>query len=617
MEFSEVAIQKLLQLFPELSALIVSFKDISDELVDSGGSNAKVGVFIIKGGEKFYYLPIISKSDAIQPIDSLFDVEEQAFIPLTKSFVTRLTSSPVGIGGRKAKVPGSVVQNPSLYNLVVPPRTGKYAYASSSKLEGFFTLLPNMVKKSVVTSISSNKDVYSALHKLFGLENLFAALKPTLSVAPAIEAKPLEVITSGVGLSHDAIQDILSKGYHVQGTPRITRVAIPANNYEDMGKLRMLGSIDSGQDFDICMRDGTHPSARILKTSKFVPRRPAMLRDRAEELVAIYEDGRFSITHSLVASGEGRSENLALSRYLENTPLITPSKISMQVGTFAILSPELELVDLCEGPRVNVSQLGATIRAYSLLTKAHVVINAYHNATVINCQDRANIFIPFNTPILELVSQVPHSNIEVNINAAADRLDMQTLTSLGGSLSIGYDGIDFSVDRKPVGNEAGLMKVLTIREGIDPLKAESFIKQAKEKSFLKVYLSKQADEQGQIPSYGEAPPPQESVFPSTLGMNTNLSTALTTNDPEVIEATIISELLQVEDMNTYIGEYLPDIKNSIDKLGRALFLCRMKSDKLAENHTAAEVSTFVANLRNTYRMLGDTYVKLESMIATG
>ena len=99
-------------------------------------------------------------------------------------------------------------------------------------------------------------------------------------------------------------------------------------------------------------------------------------------------------------------------------------------------------------------------------------------------------------------------------------------------------------------------------------------------------------------------------------MSENLNTALTTNDPEVVEATIIAELLQVEDMHTYIGEYLPDIKNSVDKLGRALFLCRMKSDKLSENHAAAEVSTFVANLRNTYRMLGDTYLKLENMVAT-
>jgi hypothetical protein len=66
--------------------------------------------------------------------------------------------------GKPTKIPDNVVQNPSIYSLVTPPRTGKFVYASSSRLEEFLTILPNMVKKAVLDEISTDKEVYSALH---------------------------------------------------------------------------------------------------------------------------------------------------------------------------------------------------------------------------------------------------------------------------------------------------------------------------------------------------------------------------------------------------------------------------------------------------------------------
>ena len=108
---------------------------------------------------------------------------------------------------------------------------------------------------------------------------------------------------------------------------------------------------------------------------------------------------------------------------------------------------------------------------------------------------------------------------------------------------------------------------------------------------------------------------QQAGFGVNGDFTSNVNQAIQTNDAEIVETTIISELLNVTEMRGYISEYLPDIKNSLDKLGRALFLCRLRMDQLASAHSAAEVFSFVANLRNTYRNLGDTYIKLENMVA--
>ena len=51
---------------------------------------------------------------------------------------------------------------------------------------------------------------------------------------------------------------------------------------------------------------------------------------------------------------------------------------------------------------------------------------------------------------------------------------------LGSAIDIAHDGMEFIVDKKPVGSEANVMKILVIDEGISPEKAESFVKQARE-----------------------------------------------------------------------------------------------------------------------------------------
>jgi hypothetical protein len=75
MEFSELAIQKLLQLFPELSSLILTFKDITDEVPSLEDTDISIGVFILETGGKYFYLPILAKGESIQPLDSIFNME--------------------------------------------------------------------------------------------------------------------------------------------------------------------------------------------------------------------------------------------------------------------------------------------------------------------------------------------------------------------------------------------------------------------------------------------------------------------------------------------------------------------------------------------------------------
>ncbi len=60
MEFSDIALAKLLQTVPELGSLIINFQDVTEELEEDSGT--KVGVFVLRSGGDIFYIPVVSKN---------------------------------------------------------------------------------------------------------------------------------------------------------------------------------------------------------------------------------------------------------------------------------------------------------------------------------------------------------------------------------------------------------------------------------------------------------------------------------------------------------------------------------------------------------------------------
>jgi hypothetical protein len=625
MDISSLALQKLLQLFPELSSYVVTFKDITGDVPSLEETDMSVGVFIIAVGSRYFYLPVVVKGEIVQPLDSIFDVEEQCFLPLSKNFINLVINSSQNEPGKAGKIPDTVNKNPSVYDLVVPPRTGKFVYASSSRLEEFLSILPNMVKKAMITKVAEDKDVYTALHKLFGLENILESLKPSPAAVVAVSKPAVEIITEGKNLAQAEVTSILDKGYAIRGESPSTRVAVLAHDYDKMGKLHQLASIDAGQDYDVVLKTGETRTAFIPKRAQALPQFPALLKHGVEKerVLAIFANGDYAITSQMVAVGEGRPHQETLKDLFNFSPAKVPSELSGSDMSFALFTPDLELLGVYKYPKVFHSPLGTTIQAENLLGftgarfESQVTINAFRNCTTIDASDAKNMFVPPNILVVVL-GKMLHSDgmFEGNINSAANKLQMTTLVALGSAADIGFDGIEFSYNHAVVGPKHKIIEILVCHEGIDPHRAESFVKQAEERKSVKIYLSKKAEDMTQagIPEYGAAPQPQVANFGINGNFNSNVATAAGTNDAQAVETTIISELLQVADMRGYVREYLPDIKATLDKLGRTLFLSRIKMDQLALNHNATEVFSFIANLRNCYRLLGDNYLKLEGMV---
>lgn len=629
MELSEIALQKLLQLFPEISSYIVNFRDITEE-AGKEESGLQIGIFILQFGEEYYYIPVIAKNETVLPIDSLFSASAGTFTPLTRSFIDKVVASSQVYLGKATKIPKTVNQNPSVYDMVTPPRTGKFIYASSSRLVEFLAIMPNMVKKAMVEKFSEDKEVYQTMHRLFGLENILAALKPTSPIQ--VTRKPaVEIITEGNGLSNEHIKAILDKGYALRGENTTERVAVLANDASMLGPLHNVSGADVGADYEVIMRTGEVRSAYVPKRLSGASKQPALFKgglnnvngnyNADDGLFIMFADGNYAIDREgFVARGEADMKKKVIKDFFSMVTPLTPKTITNKHYSFALFTPDLDLVGVYGLNTVSEAPHGVTITAYSKLPPRNkVTINAYRNCKSIDVTDPGNIFIPINA-LLAPLGNDKSEDLEVNINAALAKLELSTLTALGSAADVGFDGIEFSYNGKPIGSELRIIEVLVGNEGIAPAKAESFIKQAKEQGRVKIYLSKKADfEPGEIPQYGDIPPDQDQY--NTFGtdkdgsLSKNLRAAVDTQDPQVVESMVISELLQATDMNSLVREYMPEIDAAIDKLGRTLFLARLNMDKLSQSQNSNEVMSFIANLRNVYRLLGDNAIKLERMVS--
>lgn len=617
--FSDIAHAKFLQTAPELGGLILTFKDVTEELPDD--SDINVGIFILRSGDDVLFVPVISKGDGVYPIDSIFISSKNKFFPLTRNTIQKVLNSQKLSIGQPKKIPETVNTNPSVLHLVQPPRTGKFTYATASRLTEFLASLPTTLKSQVLEKFSSDGEVYNGLNKMFGLDNLIKALQTkNLEPAnrPADRAPGVRVITGGDNLPTPIVNSILTTGYAVQGNNPLTRVAIASEWWLD-NRFNSLSALEGGYDYDVVLKDGSIRKAFVpnRKTPAYYPVNCGSDGPVSNPTFLLFEDGSWAKTPAAVSIGE-RSDAKGVVRSLFNykPPLLLKDVNSGD--SFAIFSENMELVGIYRASDIAITHQGCTIKAQDLSNYRSIRIQGIRGYSKAPVDSGAELIVPTTSLVIVLGSNIG-SELEQTVISAAKKRELLDWALLNTSMNITYDSIEFAVNGNPIGKEAAVMKLLVEDENIAPEAAQNFIKKAKENRKVIIYLSKIAGdfEAGQIPQFGNKPPQQVNPLGTQqdyLPMD-KMKPGMSMGDTQTVESIVISELLQSPDMYEYVREYLPDVEEAIDRLGRILFLGRIHINKLGEGNDADEVFTFLNSLKNIYKMLGDNYIKLEQLAA--
>jgi hypothetical protein len=617
MEFADIALAKFLQSAPELGPLILNFSEVTDEMQDSV-SGTKVGIFILRAGSGIVTVPVISKGDTVFPIDSVFIESEAKFRPLSAATISYIINAASSSPGKTVETPKTFDNNPNLQNLINPPRTGKFSYASTSRLTEFLAILPDHVKQFAFEKIAAEQSVYNTLDKLFGLKAIFSALNGrgggsgavnnvatgnpgTRNVVVSVITTPREVSE----LASDALsKTFLDQGYVVTGGADMFRTAIAYQPFNKIGTYANVDpKLDGGKEFDVVLRSGESKRA-------FLPSYHVLNPAGYGGLVSIFEDGNYA-RGGLITNGEALQGLTVLKTLFD----LRPPKLLRELSRdeeFLMFTNSGDALGPFNARSVTRTGHGTEVKVYA--GNVNKILGSTNFTKEIDSVGDT-LFVPHNVVVFVLGSDETHE-VERSVNSAADKKELITSQYLGAELNLRHDGVEFSANGQAVGAFPEAMKLLVEREQLDPVSASTFLKQAEVTKFVKLFMSKRASTSdfnpSEVPQYGAVAPRIDNVAPNDSFMPA-VQSAANLGDSQALESTIIAQLLQVPELFEYIQEYLPELEDATDKLGRILFLTRAKLDQISEALDSDSVFSMISSIKTVYRQLGDTCLKLKGI----
>ena len=126
-QFGQMAYQAFSAKFPDLMNDVVTFKVLDTDLETS----TAMGAFVIERNGEFIYAPVVLSDNQLKPFDLMYVKSKDIFLPLTMDWLDEVSKTTLASLGEGAKLPETVATDVDIRNIVVPPTTGRYSYASA------------------------------------------------------------------------------------------------------------------------------------------------------------------------------------------------------------------------------------------------------------------------------------------------------------------------------------------------------------------------------------------------------------------------------------------------------------------------------------------------------
>lgn len=623
MTLATTAANRLNKQAPELSKFVVSFKDLSDELPENTG--IQTGMFILDIFGKYVYIPVLSKAGNVQVLESIFDADSKTFIPITKKSIKYLIEQGHTMG-QSALIPAHVARDPDLYDAIVPPKTGKFVYASEGRLGGFFATLPQHVKEATLNIVESDYDLQEALVKVMDLDIAREHLmRETPSyVAPMGPPAPI-VLTSAEGLSQEQVQEIMAKGYTVKNPPKSTRVAVESSAGA-YGALTRMSNMMPGTAVAAMKKDGSWTSIAALKmvpknTNDDIDNRngkPLRSQERQTGIVAITEQGECLVDTNIVTCAVECNYNEVISK------LKCKRALDIGQGDYGMVFTGSAWYGPFKTRSVEKANGWTTIDTGESKIIIHPNIKTFLDTTGTDMlMSTSAMFYPLSEAA---------AIMETDINTAQMKVGIEMEKMLPYQSTLMHRNGLYAVDGAEIGGKPQIVEYMLKEWQIDVPTLETFLNKAETQQNVIIKMAAVRDGGRASPGkgtkvqehyqHGEQPGSDDAQMTGNarqraLGMASKAKSVKDVVDRDTMEATIISEMLQNPDLSGTIQEYLPDIKQAVDRLGRSLFMMRINTNKLSDKMDAEALNNLFTSTRNAYRILGDNYVELQNLLANG
>lgn len=588
MNFTTIATKRLSEQLPELSQYVTTFADVSDESPED--TDTHMGIFTVKVKNSIMYIPVIGQGTVVFPIECImYENDGTKFLPVSKDVIRKVLDEDFSLGCA-VDTPIGVEKNPSLLEAVVPPRTGKFVYASS-RLTSLIDALPPSMRQYISAGIS--EDTLHELSEFLDVEDLKEALgKDDMEFTP--DAKPIPKVVSEGDLSEEQKQEVLANGYTVINPCTIPVVMVESQDRDEFTYSQAMIEGDSTIAVDI--------EGRGLGVMR-------LPMERGYKSAYLSEDGRVScgdlpkfVCYARTESPDVLSRNtiVPLDRVVRGQRIVPFTGLRY-------LSP------------MDVVEVTLTNRGVRIVSMDYTIVCSPDIKTLYE-RIGDTVYLG-STAAAVLVKGDYIQDLESDINKAQFNHNRLENMVLPYSATIMHrDGV-FAVDGKEIGPEVKMMEHSVVRWAMPVDQARSLMDSVRSKGITMIKMAgigPNSTSPSPIVSYGATPQPSVAVTGNKEDRDRGMATvrsAVNTGDPQVVQASIIAQILCNTDMDSTISEYIPDIGDAVDKLGRTLLLVRLNTSKLSDRLSSDEISTLVTSIRNTFKDLGNSYVRLKALVA--
>lgn len=509
--FSSMAYNALTRQAPDLVKDVITFRILETDPDNGMG----VGTFILNHDNEVFFVPVVVVDNAIKPLDLFYSRRLDRYYPLTPSWLQEASRSAIGEMGVGVKAPPTLQTDVDIRNLVVPPTTGRYSYASEDAWCAFTSLTEkkaatplqlmdalanseNAVKLGFARVLHKNPKILEKMAQFYGKTAIAAALTPREEkvaesrkeipmkhdVFAVNGSAPLQTLKENLepGEVAKAFSSQRLFGFYVKDRRKSTKNSLHETSESD---LRLIEPTENGL-YTVWLADGTPEEALILtlvnSTSGVWGGMDMPFQHRPEKRFFVFlKDGKTVTTKHLVASpvvSESKDAADKKIKALSKKPTNGARGffVSTGGGTARVIEPGY-ITKVSERDGVlSCDSNGLHIRMDDKLKPAHAMLRPPGNNTItLGC---GWVFVPCED---EYVSTVHLAKDPSDVLRVIDR----KLVSSGATpveVKTGYDrSIYVGSSRQPLSVEKAVAKIamdydLSVNDAVSALRAVADLK---------------------------------------------------------------------------------------------------------------------------------------------
>jgi hypothetical protein len=508
--FSELAYRALQKSQPEMVNNVITFR-VLDVDVDEGRG---IGTFILHNEQDIVFVPCVVSDNAVKPLDLFYSRTADRFYPLTSAWMRESSKMNVNQLGGGVKAPKTMPTDVDIRNLVVPPTTGRYSYASTVEDDAWLPFVVALRKEKLAEQrespkflglIAQTSDGFKlafaqVLHRRPKLAKLFAEFYGAEKVAAVLSSRREKVAQE----HRKEVNMKASVAVMTNATPveQIKRELKPGEAARAFQQIRLHGfyvkdsrpstdDVFSFAETDLRLTQPEAPGVYKVYTAKgeaetciIVPRPVSIHRKRSDEArmpmsyyrdnrnterglglrreyLVLFKDGRYAMMDDMIAEPIIEVSHGEVEAFLNSITKAIPGN-----GEYGVLISAADLTIRAIEPLFVDSVTSAGDRITFRAANHHTVVmsKSFRGNSVVRSQDSDTVMLGASYRWFKCGQQLANSDI-LNSPAAIMGVLERSLEKKGAQkILVKKAGRDFIVagDGKPVTSFKAVEKLANV-----------------------------------------------------------------------------------------------------------------------------------------------------------